>query len=113
MDVGVRPGACIGMAALLSLSACAGAPAADDGPTLRFVPPPGGAACVEADAPARVRRDAYGRPIHFREQRLDRHGVMRDVVPREADETGGREADCVDPERYPADDDRRRGARQR
>jgi hypothetical protein len=24
--------------------------------------------------PARVRRDAYGRPIHFREIRLDRHG---------------------------------------
>ena len=101
MDVNLRPGACIGMVALLSLSACAGATPADDEPTLRFVQPR-----VEADAPAHVHRDAYGRPIHFREQRLDRHGVMRDVVPREADDAQDRDVDCADRERCPIEDDR-------
>src|SRR3546814_16595373 len=33
----------------------------------------------ERGDPVRVRRDAYGRPIHFSEVPLDRPGVARDV----------------------------------
>jgi len=98
MDAGLRRGACIVMAGMLSLSACAGAPPADDGPTVRFVQPRDDGMRAETDTRPRVRRDAYGRPIHFREQRLDRHGVMRDVVPRE-------EGDDVDMRRRDADCD--------
>ena len=83
------------MAGMLSLSACAGAPPADDPPVVvRFVPPADDGMRAGAGAPARVRRDAYGRPIYFREQRLDQHGVMRDVGPREGRDVRGRAADC-------------------
>lgn len=99
MDASLRQCACVAMVGMLSLSACAAAPPANEGPTVRFVQPRGDGVRAEAVAPARVRRDGYGRPIHFREQRLDHHGVMRDVVPRppeERDDVRGRDAGCDD-----------------
>lgn len=91
-----------GLAGSLALSACTGPGPSRDEPALRFAP-----AADEArqagDETARVRRDAHGRPIRFREQRIDRHGVMRDVATGEivsADDGAPRHdhgnADCHD-----------------
>lgn len=67
-------------AAALALGACSatGPTQARGEPTLRFSNPAdsGSQGC---DDPARVRRDAYGRPIYFREIPLDRHGAVRDA----------------------------------
>jgi hypothetical protein len=70
-------------AAALALGACSatGPTQARSEPTLRFTHPAdtGSESRDGRGAPARVRRDAYGRPIHFREIPLDRHGAARDV----------------------------------
>ncbi|MFC3714716.1 hypothetical protein ACFONC_00905 [Luteimonas soli] len=71
-------------AAALALGACSatGPTQARSEPTLRFTHPADTASGSRDghDAPARVRRDAYGRPIHFREIPLDRHGTaVRDA----------------------------------
>ncbi len=112
--------ACAGMAGSLALSACAGTrPAAGDAPALRFVPSADEGLDANRDGSARTRRDVHGRPIRFREQRLDRHGVMRDVeagraVPQDSGASGhGGEADCVDHERCRRDDRARGGGGQR
>jgi len=104
MGMTPRGCACLAVVALLALSACAGArPSRGEEPALRFVQPHEGDG--RAAAEARVRRDAYGRRIHFREQRLDKHGVMRDVVPRATDDVRDeRGADCDD-HRYCPDSD--------
>lgn len=107
-----------GLAGSLALSACAGPGPARDEPALRFAP-----AADEAghddNQPDRTRRDAHGRPIRFREQRIDRHGVMRDVETGEVvseDDGASRhdhgDADCGDRGRcrvedHPRSDDRR------
>lgn len=68
-------------AAALALGACSTTgPARTGGPELRFSSPASGR-CEGRGAhdAARVRRDAHGRPIHFREIRMDRHGVVRDT----------------------------------
>ncbi|GAA3914657.1 hypothetical protein GCM10022229_04640 [Luteimonas lutimaris] len=100
---------CVGIAmAALSLSACAGTRAVDEEPKLRFVQSRADAADSNREAPARVRRDGHGRPVYFREQRLDNHGVMRDVVPRDADDARGEGASgCGDRADCAADDGRR------
>jgi len=80
--------------AALALSACAGTRATDgDAPRLRFVQAQAGTADAGHDAPARVHCDGRGRRVYFREQRLDQHGVMRDVVPRDADDARGGDAE--------------------
>src|SRR3546814_6567856 len=70
-------------AAVLALGACTatGPTQARGEPALRFSSPAdnGSASREERGDPVRVRRDAYGRPIHFRAVPLDRHGVARDV----------------------------------
>lgn len=79
-------------AATLALGACsaAGPMQARSEPTLRFSSPAdnGSESRDEHCAPARVRRDAYGRPIYFREIPLDRHGVARDAQGVRCDNRG-------------------------
>ena len=66
-------------ATTLALGACSapGPTQARGEPALRFSSPAeSGSESRDAHGdPARVRRDAYGRPIHFREIPLDRHGA--------------------------------------
>ena len=68
-------------AAMLALGGCAttGPAQVRDEPALGFSGPvdAGSESRDERGATSRVRRDAYGRPIHFREIRLDRHGARR------------------------------------
>ncbi|HEY9540352.1 MAG TPA: hypothetical protein VIR05_01805 [Luteimonas sp.] len=68
---------------MLALGACTatGPTQARGEPELRFSSPADNrsASRDERGDPVRVRRDAYGRPIHFREVPLDRHGVARDA----------------------------------
>lgn len=85
-------------AAALALGACsATGPARTGEPELRFSSPADGGSerRGEHDAPARVRRDAHGRPIHFREIRLDRHGAARDTGAADGAVCGAR-ARCVE-----------------
>src|SRR3546814_12130610 len=67
--------------AVLALGACTatGPTQARGEPELRFSSPADNrsASRDERGDPVRVRRDAYGRPIHFREVPLDRHGLAR------------------------------------
>src|SRR3546814_19834989 len=70
-----------GGVAVLSLGACTetGLTKAGGEPALRFSSPAdnGSASRDERGDPVRVRRDAYGRPIQFREVPLDPPGVAR------------------------------------
>ena len=98
-------------AATLALGACSATGTttrARGEPALRFSSP-AESVCESRGAhrvPARVRQDAYGRPIHFREIPLDRHGAPKarntQGVPR------GNQARCAEeddgPARRPSDD---------
>lgn len=65
-------------AAMLTLGACSttGPMQARGEPALRFSSPAdaGSESRDDHDGPDRVRRDAHGRPIYFREVPFDRHG---------------------------------------
>lgn len=71
--------ACVALAATGALSACAAHGPAGPRPALRFTVQD--AAPASDRTPVRVYRAGDGRPVYFREQRLDHHGVMRDVAP--------------------------------
>ena len=89
MNATTRWFAIAGLAGSLVLPGCAAiGPASEVARAPGFVSPADDAGPAGDDA---VRRDAYGRPIRFREQRLDRHGVMRDVETGEV--VPGREGD--------------------
>ena len=107
------------LAGTLALSACAAAGQRDgDGLVPRFASPAQASGHAGGDAPARVRRDAHGRAVYFREQRMNRHGAMRDVARGDADAEDGAlqrhagGADCDGRRRCRSGDDRDHGRRE-
>lgn len=80
--------------AALTLCACTapGSTQARGEPTLRFSGPAdaGSEGRGSHDGPDRVRRDAHGRPIYFREVPLDRHGDPLEAGAGRGEVCGGR-----------------------